>query len=433
MDLVFNFREDCFFYLLDFWLILWTSLVLPFLSVLVDLLLHDQYCLSGTASRIFLLKFILFCQLLLFLSFTFLLFLSFCQFQHHFLLFGCRWDLHFIFLIEVLYSIRDLRKLSTFHKLTDPQSAVSQHLLLQWFFPFLIQLLLQIAQCLLILLLVISLELPYTFAVLIHAVEGSGGIIGVLWFLEDAEEGKFFFTDAIDMSAGHESLDGLLDGDDLLPLQVLRVIEFEVFIAGSFFLLVELLYLPLLVVSCLEGAHYTLTTTLDFLDYTDSSLHVSVQSRSFFYDLFFGQIGLLKVYEELIDDLVAFILILIAVIDEVARDVHLDLGGAHAHFKQELIEIDVFGAYGVGVRIVADEVELEFDHSQHGGFEHVLEEHSFLGMDHLVVAIFEDLVAVDVFDVEVGVEAEPLLILSLVLHLNDPTSTPFSPRFSSSG
>jgi len=51
------------------------------------------------------------------------------------------------------------------------------------------------------------------------------------------------------------------------------------------------------------------------------------------------------------------------------------------------------------VRVIADEVEFELHHAQHCGFEHVLQENSFLGMDHLIVAVLEDDVAVHVFDI----------------------------------
>ena len=55
-------------------------------------------------------------------------------------------------------------------------------------------------------------------------------------------------------------------------------------------------------------------------------------------------------------------------------------------------------------------------------------------MDELVVAVLKDFVAVDVFDIEVCVEAEPLLILAFVEQLeNKQKITPFSLRFSSRG
>jgi hypothetical protein len=254
-----------------------------------------------------------------------------------------------------------------------------------------------------------------------------------LWLLEYAQEGQFLLTDAVDVPPGHESLDGLLDGDDLLPLQVLGVVEFKILIARALLLLVQLLNLPLLVVGCLERPHDALSTTFDLLDDPNSSLHIRIQGRSFFDDLLLGQVGLLEVNQELVHDLVAFHLILIAVIHEIPGDVHLDLRGPHAHLQQKLVQVDVLGSDGVGVGVVADEIEFELDHAQHGGLEHVLEEHALLRVDHLVVAILEDLVAVDVFDVEVGVEAEPLLVLALVLDLHQQNSTPFSPRFSSSG
>ena len=43
-------------------------------------------------------------------------------------------------------------------------------------------------------------------------------------------------------------------------------------------------------------------------------------------------------------------------------------------------------------------------------------------MDELIVAVFEDLVAVDVLDVEVGVKPEPLLILPLIQQLKSANS-----------
>ena len=131
--------------------------------------------------------------------------------------------------------------------------------------------------------------------------------------------------------------------------------------------------------------------------------------------------------------MIAFGFVLIAVVDEVARYVHFDLSWAHTHVEEELVEVDVLGADGVSVRVVADEVEFELYDAEHGGLEHVFEEEALLGVEELVVAVFENPVAVDVFDVEVRVEAEPLLVLTLVLHLHRTSLTPFSPRFSSNG
>ena len=131
--------------------------------------------------------------------------------------------------------------------------------------------------------------------------------------------------------------------------------------------------------------------------------------------------------------MVAFKLVLVAVVDIKAGDVHLYLGRTHPHFQQKLVQVDVLRPDCVGVGVVADEVELELHHPQHGRLQHVLEEHPFLGVHHLVVAVLQHEVAVDVLDVEVGVEAEPFLIFTLILQLSGCKRTPFSPRFSSSG
>ena len=108
-------------------------------------------------------------------------------------------------------------------------------------------------------------------------------------------------------------------------LLFVRFVELEVFIAGCLFFLVHFFNLPLLVVGCLKSTNDSLSTTLDFLDDTNCSFHVGIESRSFFDDFFLGQVGLFEVNQKFIDNLVAFELILIAIIDKIARDVHLNL------------------------------------------------------------------------------------------------------------
>ena len=44
-------------------------------------------------------------------------------------------------------------------------------------------------------------------------------------------------------------------------------------------------------------------------------------------------------------------------------------------------------------------------------------------MHHLVIAVFEDLVALHVLDVEMGVKPEPLFVLPLVGDLNASNNT----------
>jgi hypothetical protein len=61
--------------------------------------------------------------------------------------------------------------------------------------------------------------------------------------------------------------------------------------------------------------------------------------------------------------LISFELIFIAIMDKIAWDMHLNLGGSHPHFQQKLIEVDVFGPNRVGVGVVANEIELDFNHA----------------------------------------------------------------------
>ena len=100
--------------------------------------------------------------------------------------------------------------------------------------------------------------------------------------------------------------------------------------------------------------------------------------------------------------------------DEIARDVHFYFRGSHPHFEKKLIQVDVLWTHGVGGSVVANEVEFDLDDSEHGRFKHVFEEDPLLGVDHLVIAILESFVALDVFDVQMGVKSEPLLVLPLV-------------------
>ena len=87
------------------------------------------------------------------------------------------------------------------------------------------------------------------------------------------------------------------------------------------------------------------------------------------------------------------------------------------------------------IRFYLKKTAYDFDlyDPEHGGLKHILEQHPFLGVDKLVVAVLEYFVAVDILDVEVGVETEPLLVIPLILELSiNVKRTPFS-RFSYNG
>lgn len=73
--------------------------------------------------------------------------------------------------------------------------------------------------------------------------------------------------------------------------------------------------------------------------------------------------------------------------------------------------------------VVADEIEFEFDHSQHCRLEHILEEEPLLGMHHLVIAVFKNFIAVNVFDVEMSIKAEPFFVFAFVGDLSDGSVT----------
>lgn len=103
------------------------------------MLLHDEHGFSRPAFRIFLLELVLLCQFLLLFTLALFLLLGLGQLQHHLLLFWSWRNLHFVLLIEIFDGIWYFAELCTLHELTDPQPAVSQHLLLEWLFPFFVE------------------------------------------------------------------------------------------------------------------------------------------------------------------------------------------------------------------------------------------------------------------------------------------------------
>ena len=104
--------------------------------------------------------------------------------------------------------------------------------------------------------------------------------------------------------------------------------------------------------------------------------------------------------------------------NEVPRNMHLNLCWSHPHFKQKLIQVDVLRSDRVSISIVPDKIQFDFNNSQHSRLEHIFEQHPLLGMNHLIIAILENFVAMDVFDVKVGIETEPFLVVALVSYLD---------------
>ena len=65
--------------------------------------------------------------------------------------------------------------------------------------------------------------------------------------------------------------------------------------------------------------------------------------------------------------MVSLFFVRVAIVEEIAGNVHLDLGRPKPHLKEELIEVNILGADSIGGGIVLDEIELDLDNSQHGG------------------------------------------------------------------
>lgn len=139
LNLILNFRQNSLLNFLHFRFILSTRLIFPLFSVFINIMLNGHNCLSWSTSWIIFLKLLLLSQFLLFLlSFLFFL-LHLGQLRCHLLLLGTQWDFDLVLFIVVFRCIRDFGELVPLHKLTDPQSTVSQHFLFHRLLPFLLK------------------------------------------------------------------------------------------------------------------------------------------------------------------------------------------------------------------------------------------------------------------------------------------------------
>lgn len=101
----------------------------------------------------------------------------------------------------------------------------------------------------------------------------------------------------------------------------------------------------------------------------------------------------------------------------VSWDSHLNFWMTHSHLKQKLIQIHIFRSHSISSRIIFDQIEFYFDHSQHSRFQHLFQQDSFLWVHDLIVAIFKGLVALHILDIEVGIKFHPFFIVPFILHL----------------
>lgn len=163
-----------------------------------------------------------------------------------------------------------------------------------------------------------------------------------------------------------------------------------------------------------QSSYDTLPSSFDFLYDSDSSLHVSIKCSSLFDYLLLRKCSFLKIKKELLDDLISFLFIWVFISFEISWDSHLYFGWPDSHLKKKLIEIDILWTYRVGGSVVPDEIKLELNDSEHSRLEHILEQHSFLGMNELIVTVLQYFVTMNVLDVQMCIKTEPLFILTLV-------------------
>jgi len=178
------------------------------------------------------------------------------------------------------------------HKLADPLSSLSKHLLLHRLLPFIIELFFEIRQGLFVLFFILSLNLSDFFSVLVHFVDSRVGIIWILRFLQHSQEDQLFLSESVCHFSGHKSSDCFLNHNHLFIFEVLGIIRVEILLLLSLFLLRQFFNLSLLIIGCFEGSHDTLPSSFYFLDDSNSSLHVGIQGWPLFDDLLFRKICL---------------------------------------------------------------------------------------------------------------------------------------------
>lgn len=150
------------------------------------------------------------------------------------------------------------------------------------------------------------------------------------------------------------------------------------------------------------------------MNYPNGCFHVSIEGCPLLYYLFLREICLLEIEEELVNNLISFLFLLIPVIWKIPWNGHLYLCRPNSHLEYEFVKIYVLRPDRIGGSVVSDEIEFELDDSEHRWLKHIFEEHAFLWVNKLIIAIFEYFVAMNILDVEVSIEPKPFLILSFI-------------------
>lgn len=92
-----------------------------------------------------------------------------------------------------------------------------------------------------------------------------------------------------------------------------------------------------------------------------------------------------------------------------SRDRDLQFFWEELILEEELIKVEEIRVDGRSVDIELDKVIFQLEQSSQSLLQYFVELFPFLGMDDLVIRVLQLLVAVNVVDVELSVELEPLL------------------------
>jgi hypothetical protein len=148
----------------------------------------------------------------------------------------------------------------------------------------------------------------------------------------------------------------------------------------------------------------TLPASLKLLNDSDGSFHVCIEGDPIM-NLFYFFAG-----SDLSDNFFnGKISSIFGIVDE-ARERDFEGFGGEFHVHEDLIDIDEIGLDDVCVSGVADNVLLDFAHSDHSVVKHLFHENSSLRMNHLIVSFFEFAIGIEVSKVKCGIVLKPFQI-----------------------
>lgn len=204
------------------------------------------------------------------------------------------------------------------------------------------------------------------FSLVFNGVEETFGDV----FLLNSKKFHLLFPDFMGLSSSQKGSPIFLNNNDSLLLLIFDL-------SGSVFLEFVAQF------GVLMSSDNALSSSLKFLDDSDGSFHVGIES-----DFVMGGFNLFadsKLPDDFFDGEISGIF---GVVDEAGKGDFEGFGGEF-HVHEDLIDVDKIRLDDVGMGGVADDILFDLAHPDHGIVEHLFHEYSFLWVYHLIVGLFK--------------------------------------------